>query len=159
MKAIFAGTFDPFTLGHRRTVERAKKLFGEVVIAVAADTGKNTAPFDKRIAIAKAATADLIGVSVEGFGGLLTEYVKKKGECVLVRGVRNAIDLEYERELTRAYMSLGGVDAVFLISNADVEHISSTVVRSIAAFGGAIDGYVVKDTEDIIKGVYGNSAE
>ncbi|MDE7108145.1 MAG: pantetheine-phosphate adenylyltransferase [Clostridiales bacterium] len=155
MKAIFAGTFDPFTLGHRNIVERAAKLFDGAIIAVADDTGKNTAPLSVRTEIAKAAVADMPTVTVESFSGLLSDYVTKKGDCVLVRGVRNSNDLEYERDLTAVYKSLCGVESIIIITDSAYGHVSSTVVRAVAALGGDINGYVVPSTAKQIAEVYG----
>ena len=155
MKAIFAGTFDPFTLGHRNIVERAAKLFDGVIIAVADDTGKNTAPLSVRTDISESAVADIANVTVESFCGLLTDYVAGKGDCVLVRGVRNSNDLEYERDLTAVYKSLCGVESIILITDAAYGHVSSTVVRTVAALGGNINGYVVPNTVTQITEVYG----
>lgn len=155
MKAIFAGTFDPFTLGHMNIVERAARLFDDVIIAVADDTGKNTAPLSVRTQIAKSAVADMSNVAVESFCGLISDYVAKKGDCVLVRGVRNGNDLEYERDLTAVYKSLCGVESIILITDAAYGHVSSTVVRTVAALGGDIDGYVVPSTAKQITQIYG----
>ncbi|MDE7405497.1 MAG: pantetheine-phosphate adenylyltransferase [Clostridiales bacterium] len=154
MKAIFAGTFDPFTLGHRNIVERAAKMFDGVIIAVADDTGKNTAPLSVRTDIVESAVADMANVTVESFSGLLSDYVMKQGDCVLVRGVRNGNDLEYERDLTAVYKSLCGVESIILITDAAYGHISSTVVRAIAALGGDLDGYVVPSTTKQITKIY-----
>lgn len=155
MKAIFAGTFDPFTSGHKNIVERAVKLFGEVIIAVAEDTGKDTASLALRTEIAKAAVSDMAGVTVESFCGLLSDYVKAKGDCILVRGVRNSIDLEYERDITNVYKSLCGVESVILITDSSLSHISSTVVRTVASLGGDISTYVVPSTLKKINEIYG----
>lgn len=155
MKAIFAGTFDPFTLGHRNIVERAASLFDGVIVAVANYTGKITAPIDVRTEIAKAATGDIHGVQVESFDGLLTDFAKSKGECVLIRGVRNALDLEYERGLTEVYRSLGGIESLILITDAKFGHISSSVVRDIATLGGDVSGYIVPCTMQKIAEIYG----
>ena len=155
MKAIFAGTFDPFTLGHRNIVERVAKLFDGVIIAVSDDTGKNTAPLSLRTDIVECAVADMSNVTVESFCGLLSDYVAKQGDCVLVRGVRNGNDLEYERDLTAVYKSLCGVESIVLITDAAYGHVSSTVVRTVAALGGNIDGYVVTCTAKQITQVYG----
>ncbi|MDE6293353.1 MAG: pantetheine-phosphate adenylyltransferase, partial [Clostridiales bacterium] len=155
MKAIFAGTFDPFTLGHKNIVERAVKLFDEVIIAVAEDTGKVPAPLKVRTEIAKAAVSDMVGVTVESFSGLLTDYVKAKGDCTLVRGMRNSVDLEYERDITNVYKSLCGVESVFLITDGRLSHVSSTVVRTVASLGGDISSYVVPRTLNLINEIYG----
>lgn len=155
MIAIFAGTFDPFTAGHRDIAEQALATFGNVIIAVAVDTGKSAASLTDRISIAKLATADLSGVTVEGFEGLLTDYAESKGDCVLVRGIRSARDLEYERELTAVYRSLGNTQSVFFIPHADREHISSSVVRTLAALGADLKNYTVVGTTELIARSYG----
>ena len=155
MKAIFAGTFDPFTRGHRDIVERAAMLFDSVIVAVAEDTGKVTAPLGIRTEIAKIATSDMSNVKVESFFGLLTDYAKQQGDCVLIRGVRNAIDLEYERDLTRVYKSMGGVESVIILSAADCSHVSSSVVRTAVALGGDISEFVVPNTVQKITEIYG----
>ena len=142
MKAIFAGTFDPFTLGHKDITERAAHVFGDVVVAVAEDTGKNSMPLDIRLKIAEQAIRGIKGASVTPFKGLLSEFAKGQGECVLVRGIRNSRDMEYEREHARIYRS------------AAYEHVSSTAVRELAALGGELSGYVAPNTEDIIKKTY-----
>ena len=160
MKAIFAGTFDPFTLGHKNIVERALDVFGSVTVAVAVEKGKSTVPITQRTEIAKQATADLQGVTVESFDGLLTDYVKSICEpCVLVRGVRSTKDLEYERDLTRVYIQLCGVQTVFIMPDAEYEHISSTTVRALAALGGELDGFVEPRTKQSITRIYGGHAE
>lgn len=155
MKAIFAGTFDPFTLGHRDIVQRAASIFGEVIVAVAEMTGKNCVPTEKRVEIARLATADMPGVTVEPFYGLLTDYAAQKGDHVIVRGIRSCADFEYERDLTRVYASLGDGKCVCVIASPEVEHVSSTVVRSLAAAGASLDGYAFGNTKEIISEVYG----
>ncbi|MDE6965423.1 MAG: adenylyltransferase/cytidyltransferase family protein, partial [Clostridiales bacterium] len=103
MKAIFAGTFDPFTAGHRDIAQRAAGVFGNVTVAVASDTGKTAQPLDVRLKIATESIADISGATAEAFSGLLSDYLSAKGDCVIVRGVRNARDADYERDLVRVY--------------------------------------------------------
>ncbi len=154
MKAIFAGTFDPFTLGHKDITERAAHVFGDVVVAVAEDTGKNSMPLDIRLKIAEQAIRGIKGASVTPFKGLLSEFAKGQGECVLVRGIRNSRDMEYEREHARIYRSLCGAGSMCFMTAAAYEHVSSTAVRELAALGGELSGYVAPNTEDIIKKTY-----
>lgn len=155
MKAIFAGTFDPFTSGHLNITERALEVFGDVTVAVAAETGgKHAADIERRVHIAKLAVSGLRGVSVDSFDGLLSDYVKNLCPCVLVRGVRTSADLDYETMLTRVYNSLCGVQSVFFIPDAKFEHISSTVVRELAGLNADLTGYAVPGTEESIKELY-----
>ena len=119
MKAIFAGAFDPFTLGHKDIAERAAGIFGEVIVAVAADTDKNAMPLDLRLKIAVQAVRGVPGVKVVPFEGLLSDFLTSQGECVLVRGIRNSRDAEYERDHARIYKSLCGKEVVCLITAAE----------------------------------------
>ena len=155
MKAIFAGTFDPFTAGHRDIAQRAAGVFGNVTVAVASDTGKTAQPLDVRLKIATESIADINCATAEAFSGLLSDYLSAKGDCVIVRGVRNARDADYERDLVRVYKSLCGKDAVLFITSADFEHVSSTVVRQLAALGGSLDGYVASSAASTVALYYG----
>lgn len=152
--AIYAGTFDPFTAGHRDIAERALGIFGRLTVAVAEDTGKTAAPLDDRTRIAELSLSGLDGIEVVPFGGLLTEFAAGTGKVVLVRGLRNALDFEYERELCRVYRSLGDVECVFIEADARYEHVSSTTVRRLAALGAPLDGYAVDRAVAQIKKLY-----
>lgn len=151
MKAIFAGTFDPFTAGHRDITERALGVFGNVTVAVARETGKSCADVRERERIAKLAVGDLNGVTVTVFDGLLSDFLTANGDCVSVRGARDCRDFEYERELAAVYKSLCGKETVVFMTAAELCHVSSTTVRELARLGGALKGYVVPQSErDII---------
>ena len=157
MKAIIAGTFDPFTAGHRNLVERALKIFGSVVVAVAADTGKQAAELSSRVTLAELSVADLNGVSVIPFCGLLSDFLTAQGDCVLVRGVRNVRDYEYEREHLAVYSTLCDAPAVLLPTAPELEHVSSTTVRELAALGvtDKLRSYVVPAALDGVIALYG----
>ena len=156
MRAIFAGTFDPFTVGHRSITERALEIFGNVTVAVAEASVGARVDTATRKEIARLSLSDLKGVTVETFGGLLSDYVTALSEkCVLVRGIRGVKDYEYERELSAVYASLCGVDSVFLMTDPRIMHVSSTVVRELASLGASLDGYVVTTAADVIKKHYG----
>ena len=157
MNAIIVGTFDPFTIGHRDIAERALKVFGNVTIAVAADTGKSTAPLKTRLEIARLSTSDLDGVTVESYEGLTSDYLKSKDKSVLVRGIRNSRDMEYERDHARIYNSLCGAEVVCLLTAAEYQHISSTVVRQLALLNSPLDGYVAEQAKELITKTYGGN--
>lgn len=152
--AIYAGTFDPFTSGHRDIAERALGIFGRLTVAVAADTGKNAAPLADRVRIAELSLDGLDGIDVVPFGGLLTEFMTENGKTVLVRGLRNAADFEYERGLCRIYKSLADVECVFLEAAAKYEHVSSTAVRQLVALGAPLGGYVEDGAAEAVKRSY-----
>ncbi len=155
MKAIFAGTFDPFTSGHLELVRRARDIFGEVIVAVAEDTGKAASNIECRKKIAELSVKGESGVSVVKFDGLLCDFAVSVGNCVFVRGARNTVDFEYEKALSRVYKSQCGVDTCILYSSPDFEHVSSTVVRRLASLGASLDGYVSPSAKKIIIDAYG----
>ncbi len=156
MKAIISGTFDPFTLGHRDLVVRALAIYGSATVAVARQTGKNAADTATRIEIAKKSLGGLENVSVVEFDGLLSDYVQSVGDCVIIRGLRGTRDFEYERDLDRAYKKLCGVETVYLLSPAELEHVTSTAVRTLAGLNAPIDGYVAAEAIGAIEKFYGN---
>lgn len=155
MKAIISGTFDPFTLGHRDLVVRALGIYGAVIVAVAKQTGKNTADAATRVDIAKKSLEGLENVDIVEFDGLLSDYVKSVGDCVIVRGLRGTRDLEYERDLDRAYKKLCGAETVYFLSPPELEHVTSTAVRTLAGLNAPIDDYVAAGAVRSIRKVYG----
>lgn len=152
--AVFAGTFDPFTTGHYEIVARAKACFDRIVVAVATDTGKRTTASDKqRLALAAKAVGSLPGVQVQDFSGLLTDFVATCNTNVLVRGLRNATDFAYERDLLAVYRSQKpDIEAVYFMTDGACAHVSGSTVRQLAALGGDLSAYVPASIlRDVIK--------
>ena len=156
-KALFAGTFDPFTLGHYDLAKRASKRFDEVLIAVAKEHGKSSVrSSDIRAKIVELSVADLTNVKVVVFDGLLTDFVRESCVDVIIRGLRSASDFEYEHSLGEVYRQLyEDIDCMYLISSCNVAHISSTTVRQLAALGAKLDLFVCKKAIDMIEKFYG----
>lgn len=142
--AIYAGTFDPFTLGHEDVLRRAQQIFDEVIVAVAADTGKNTFfSYEERVQLAQDTLAGLKGVKVLGFEGLLSEFVKKTGATVLIRGVRNGSDFDYETRMACVNHVLNrNVQTVFFPPMNGTQSISGSLVREIHRLGGDVSAFV-----------------
>ena len=143
-KAVFAGTFDPFTLGHFEIAERAAKRFDEVIVAVADVTGKTRMfSLEKRVELAKKSISSLKNVKVMPFGGFLVDFMKKNGATVFVRGLRNSVDFEYERNLYNVYKSQDeNVEGCYFMASNEYLHISSSLVREVLAIGGNAEKYV-----------------
>ncbi len=134
--ALFAGTFDPYTLGHHSVVQRALAIFDKVVVAVGNNMGKQCmlAP-EERVAAIKKTYAAEPRVEVALYDGLTMDYARSIGATALLRGVRSVKDFEYERELADVNMRVGGIETVILFSAPEHSSISSSVVRELAAYG------------------------
>lgn len=142
--AIYAGTFDPVTLGHADIAARAAALFDQVIVAVARSTPKRTMfSVDVRLRMVKAAVAGLGNVTVEKFDGLLADLATKRGASALVRGLRGASDFDYEHGMAVANRALGGgIETVFLVPGEGCASISSSLVREILDAGGDVSALV-----------------
>lgn len=138
--AIYSGTFDPFTLGHDDVVRRAARLFDQLIIAVAAAHHKKTLfSLEARVAQAQAATKTIVRVRVLPFDGLIMDFCAAHGACAVVRGVRNVTDFDYEAQMAAMNRKLRPqVETVFLLPDAPLQCISSTLVREISKLGGDV---------------------
>lgn len=143
-KVIYPGTFDPITNGHIDLVERATRLFDEVVIAVAySEKKKPLFSLEERIALAEQSTAHLGNVRVMGFNNLLAEFVRSQGATVLLRGLRAVSDFEYEFQLADMNRRLAPeVESVFLTPSNHLSYISSSLIREIASLNGDVSEFV-----------------
>ncbi len=143
IKVIYPGTFDPLTRGHEDVVRRAAGLFGEVVVAVAASRGETLFSLDERVAMAREIFAGCKNVRVDGFDGLLMNYVRAQNARVVLRGLRAVSDFEYEFQMAGMNRSLHpDVETVFLTPAEQYTFISASMVREIARFGGDVSKFV-----------------
>ena len=143
-KVLYPGTFDPLTNGHLDLIERASKMFDEVIIAVAASPSKNTMfTLEERVRFCKEVTQHLDNVTTQGFSGLMVDFAKEVEANVLIRGLRTTVDFEYEFGLTNMYRRLmPGLESVFLTPAEEHSFISSTIVREVAIHGGDVTQFV-----------------
>jgi pantetheine-phosphate adenylyltransferase len=143
-RAIYPGTFDPITNGHEDLIQRASRLFGEVLVAVAQSQAKR--PFfslDERVGIAREVLAPYQNVKVLGFGGLLSDLAKEQGAGIILRGLRAVSDFEYEFQLAGMNRRLApGVETLFLTPSDKYLFLSATIVREIAVLGGDVSAFV-----------------
>ncbi|HET8744230.1 MAG TPA: pantetheine-phosphate adenylyltransferase, partial [Ramlibacter sp.] len=142
--AVYPGTFDPMTLGHEDVVQRACQLFGRLIVAVAAGHHKKSLfTMQERIDMAREALAQYPQVTVEGFSGLVRDFVVARGGKAMVRGVRAVTDFDYEFQLAGMNRHLmPEVETVFLTPSDKYQFISSTFVREIAVLGGEVHQFV-----------------
>ena len=144
IKAVYPGTFDPFTRGHEDLVRRAATLFDQVVLGIADSRAKR--PFftlEERVAMAKDILGELKNVQVIGFSGLLIHFVRDQGARVVVRGLRAVSDFEYEFQLAGMNRNLWPeMETVFLTPSEQHMFTSATLVREIAILGGDVSEFV-----------------
>jgi pantetheine-phosphate adenylyltransferase len=144
IRAVYPGTFDPITNGHDDLIQRASKLFDEVIVAVAHSQAKR--PFfslEERVKLAKDVLKPYGNVKVAGFSGLLSEFVKEQGATVILRGLRAVSDFEYEFQLAGMNRRLApGVETLVLTPSDKYLFLSATIVREIAVLGGDISEFV-----------------
>ncbi len=141
--AVYAGSFDPATLGHLDLIERASVLFENVIVAVGVHPTKHPLfSSEERLALLRGITKHLPNVSVDSFDGLLIDYCTRKGAGVIVRGLRVTTDFEYELQIAHANADLAPqVDTVFLPSRTRHGFVSASLVREIASHGGDVSRY------------------
>src|SRR4051812_31029129 len=141
--AVYAGSFDPMTFGHLDLIERASKLFGQVIIAIGKHPTKSPLfSFQERVDLLHEATKDFPGVRIDSFEGLLIHYCERVGARVIVRGLRAATDFEYELQIAHANADMvPGVDTIFLPTRTNYGFVSASLVREIASHGGDVSHY------------------
>jgi len=155
-KVIYPGTFDPITNGHTDLIERAGRLFDEVVVAIAYNPKKSPLlDLDERCELVSAATSHLPNVTVTGFSNLLADFVRDQGATVILRGLRAVSDFEYEFQLADMNRRLAPeVESVFLTPANHLSYISSTLIREIASLGGDVSEFVHPVVEKALKGKF-----
>lgn len=135
--AVFAGTFNPFTVGHADILRRGLDLFDRVIICIGVNASKpdDAASAEARRNDIQRLYAGEPRVSVECNPGLTADFARSHGACALLRGVRSVKDFEYERDLADANMALSGLDTVILFTNPCYGWVSSSLVRELRAHG------------------------
>ncbi|MGB1263110.1 MAG: pantetheine-phosphate adenylyltransferase [Cognaticolwellia sp.] len=154
VKAIYPGTFDPVTNGHADLIERASRLFGEVIVGIAASPSKKPR-FDlaQRVALLEAVTQHLSNVTVVGFSGLLVDFAKAHQANVLIRGLRAVSDFEYEFQLANMNRRLSpDLESVFLTPAEENSFISSTLVKEVALHNGDVSQFVHPMVKQALEG-------
>jgi len=144
--AVFPGSFDPITIGHFDLVKRAIPIFDKIIVAVGLNAQKKYLfPLEQRLNWIEEAFADEAKVSVDSFENLTAHYCNDVGAKYLLRGLRNASDFDYEKTISQMNNIVGdGIETIFLISQPNYSHISSTIVREIIKHGGDVSPFLPK---------------
>lgn len=135
-RAVFPGTFDPITHGHLDVIKRAREVVDELIVAIGHNPEKRelfTAA--ERLEMMRELIGDLPRVRVETYQGLTAEFVRHAGAQVIIRGIRDNVDLHYELQQANVNMAVGGVETIFLLTSDQFALISSTYIKQIVELG------------------------
>ena len=151
--AVYAGSFDPVTLGHLDLIERASALFSDVIVAVGVHPTRNPLfSVEDRLRLLGEVVKGFNNVSVESFDSLLIDFCRARGARVIVRGLRAATDFEYELQIAHANADLcPEVDTMFLPTRTKHGFVSASLVREIASHGGDVSRYAPKPVCEALK--------
>ncbi len=155
--AVYPGTFDPVTKGHVDLVERSLSIFDEIIVAIAANPRKEPLfTLDERIDMFAKVTDQFERMKIEGFDGLLVDYVKEKKAVGIIRGLRAVSDFEYEMQMALMNRRLDHtIETVFLMPNEEYSFITSTIVKEAASYGGDVSSLVPKIVVEKLKKKFG----
>jgi pantetheine-phosphate adenylyltransferase len=152
-RAIYPGSFDPLTLGHLDVIERALRLFDEVIVAAAPSEGKNPLfSVGERMELIRASLPQESRLQVKELDGLLVDFVKAENAGVIIRGLRAVSDFEFEFQMALMNRRLApGVETIFLMPKEDYSYISSRIVKEVARLGGDVSGVVTAPVESALR--------
>ena len=153
-KALFAGSFDPFTNGHLNTVERSALIFDEIIIAVAINPSKERLfSVTEKIKLIEGATEHLSNIKIISFSESLTVNVAKElGAEVMIRGVRSVRDYEYETEIANMNKYIEPeIETFLLIAKPELSYVSSSLIKEVVEFGGDVSKFVPENVEKAMK--------
>ena len=142
-RVVCPGSFDPVTNGHLDVIERASKLYDEVVVAVLVNVNKSGLfAVDERIELLEAVTKDYGNVTVTSFHGLLVDFCREHDIPAIIKGLRAVSDFDYELQMAQMNHSLSGVETLFVATNPLYSFLSSSLVKEVARYGGDVSGLV-----------------
>ena len=142
-RAIFPGTFDPFTVGHYSVVKRALTFMDEVIISIGINESKRTwFPTEKRLDMIRKLYADDPRVKVMAYDGLTIDFAIEQNAQVIIRGIRTVRDFEYEETIADVNRKLSGIETILLFTEPELTSISSSVVRELLSFGKDVSRFL-----------------
>lgn len=144
MHALYPGSFDPITFGHLEIIRRGLVVFGELTVAVASHLGKSAVfGLDERLDLLRVSVPASDKLHIESFDGLVVDYCREHGLPVILRGLRNGSDLDYEYQMANTNAELAEeIETVFLMAGSEHSHISSSLIKEIASLGGDVSAFV-----------------
>jgi pantetheine-phosphate adenylyltransferase len=157
-RAIYPGSFDPITNGHLDVIERARKLFDEVIVAVAHnDQKEGLFSLQERLDLLQATIGKLDNVRIAKFEGLLVEFAVAEKAAAVIRGLRAVSDFEFEFQMALMNRKLeGNVETLFLMPKEEYTYLSSRIIKEIARLGGDVTGFVPASVGIALREKFGN---
>jgi pantetheine-phosphate adenylyltransferase len=154
--AVYAGTFDPITLGHVDLIERASRIYSEVIVGIAASPNKKPLfTLEERVELTRLVVTGCPNVKVHGFHSLLLEFAREHKANVILRGLRAVADFDYEFQLASMNRFMDPhIESMFLMPAEKYMYISSSIVREISALGGDITGFVPAPVAEALQNKY-----
>lgn len=147
-RAIFPGTFDPFTIGHYSVVERALTFMDEIIIGIGVNEKKHTwFPTEKRVRMIEKLYADNPRIRVEAYDGLTVDFACMREAQFIIRGIRTVHDFEYEETIADINRKLAGVETILLFTEPELTSISSTIVRELLSYGKDVSTFLPADLD------------
>ena len=147
-KAIFPGTFDPFTIGHESIVRRALTFIDEVIIAIGINEQKHSLfPIEKREQMIRDYYKDEPRVKVMSYSNLTADFAHEVGANIIIRGIRTVKDFEYEESIADINRKLSGIETIFLFTEPELTSVSSSVVRELLHYGKDVSAFLPEGME------------
>ena len=147
-RAIFPGTFDPFTLGHHSIVKRTLTFMDEVIVGIGINEGKHCLlPVEKRVEMIRQLYADEPRVKVMAYSGLTVDFALEQEAGVIVRGIRSVKDFEYEEGIADINKKLSGIETIFLFTEPELSSVSSSIVRELLHYGKDVSMFLPEGME------------
>ena len=147
-KAIFPGSFDPFTLGHHSIVKRALSFMDEVIVGIGINEGKRSLiPVEKRVDMIRRLYADEPRVKVEAYSELTVDFAREQAAEFIIRGIRTVKDFEYEEGIADINRKLTGIETIFLFTEPELASVSSSVVRELLHYGKDVSMFLPEGME------------
>ncbi len=151
--AVYPGSFDPITLGHIDVINRASKIFDEIIVAVGINSAKKSLfTIAEKIDVITAELSHVENIFVKSFEGLIVDFAKDQNATAMIRGVRTEADYEFEMQLAMANSALSnGIETIFLPTNPKYMFVSSSITKEISRFGGDLSHFVPQKVAELMK--------
>lgn len=145
--AIYPGSFDPITSGHLNIIERAANSFDKLIVCVMVNAGKNPMfTQQERVEMIRRVTKNIPNVEVDSSDGLLAEYARRKGSCVIIKGLRACSDFETEFQMALINRKLNqDLDTMFLTADSKYLYLSSSLVKELGSYGADLSDFIPKE--------------